>query len=177
MLIDIEAYWNESFQRTLACTGFRGDSVKACTCSPKQIERYWSKLSGPLLDRVDIHLEVRRLGETELMQYEPGESSAAMRQRVINARNIQLQRFADTGLTANAQMHPRQLRKFCQLEGPGQLLLQQAIHQLHLSARAYDRILKVARTIADLAAIPQIQASHIAEAIQFRTLDRPQIAA
>lgn len=157
--------------------GFRGDVIKACSCSPKQIERYWSKLSGPLLDRVDIHLEVRRLGETELMQYEPGESSALMRQRVIKARNIQLKRFADTGLTANAQMHPRQLRKFCQLETQGQLLLQQAIHQLHLSARAYDRILKVARTIADLAGVEQIQAKHIAEAIQFRTLDRQTIAA
>lgn len=152
--------------------GYRGDLVKPCVCTPGQVARYWNKLSGPLLDRVDIHLEVPRLSEAELLQNRPAESSQAIRERVSQAREIQLKRFKDNGLTVNAQMHPGQLRSFCVLDGLAHGLLQEAIRRLTLSARAYDRILKVARTIADLEQSQNIQVSHLAEAIQFRTLER-----
>jgi magnesium chelatase family protein len=152
--------------------GYRGDRLKACVCTPHQIARYWGKLSGPLLDRIDIHLEVPRLEDNVLLDPGPSEASTQIRARVEQARTLQVQRFADQGILCNAHMQPRHLRRFCALDTRSQQLLQQALQRLHLSARAYDRILKVARTIADLEASPLIQAHHVAEAIQLRILDR-----
>lgn len=152
--------------------GYRGDRLKSCVCTPHQIARYWGKLSGPLLDRVDIHLEVPRLEEQMLLAPAPSESSEQIRQRVECARALQRERFAGQGILCNAHMQPRHLRTFCSLDTRSQQLLQQALQRLHLSARAYDRILKVARTIADLDASEGIQVQHIAEAIQLRVLDR-----
>lgn len=152
--------------------GYRGDRLKPCVCTPHQIARYWGKLSGPLLDRVDIHLEVPRLEEQMMIAPTPSESSAQIRERVERARTLQRERFAGQDILCNAHMQPRHLRTFCSLDARSQQLLQQALQRLHLSARAYDRILKVARTIADLDAAEGIQAQHVAEAIQLRVLDR-----
>lgn len=157
--------------------GYRGDLAKACVCTVKQIDRYWNKLSGPLLDRVDIHLDIPRLQESELMQRQDSESSQAIRERVVQAHHIQLKRFEGSGIHSNSQMSPKHLKAYCQLDEIGQGLLQQAIRRLSLSARAYDRILKVSRTIADLDGETQIHAQHLAEAIQFRTLDRQHMMA
>ncbi len=152
--------------------GFFGDARRACVCSSTQIRRYLARISGPLLDRIDIHIEVPRLSPQELMSRAIGESSATVRRRVETARQIQVERLNDDGLTCNAQIKAKQLRVHCVLDEGAQDLLKAAIHQFSLSARAYDRILKVARTIADLDAAAQIQLHHIAEAINYRTLDR-----
>lgn len=153
--------------------GYKGDSIKPCTCSSNQAERYWSRLSGPLLDRIDLQIEVPRLSQTELMSTVPSESSSQMRERVLKAREIQAQRFKKLkGIHSNARMHARQIREYCKLDATGQELLRQAIARLGLSARSYDRILKVSRTIADLEGSEMIQPQHLAEAIQYRTLDR-----
>lgn len=153
--------------------GYKGDSIKPCTCSPNQAERYWSRLSGPLLDRIDLQIEVPRLSQSELMTTTPSESSFQMRERVLKAREIQSQRFKKLkGMHSNARMHARQIREYCKLDVTGQELLRQAIARLGLSARSYDRILKVSRTIADLEGSEMIQPHHLAEAIQYRNLDR-----
>lgn len=157
--------------------GYRGDTVKACSCSAQRVQRYFGKLSGPLLDRIDIHLDVPRLSETELLDTQVAESSENVRLRVLGARQIQLQRFGNEGLTLNAQMTPAQLRRYCRLDGDSRLLMQQAMRSFHLSARAHDRLLKVARTLADLAGTQEILPEHLAEAMQFRSLDRPQLMA
>lgn len=151
--------------------GYFGDARRSCVCSQPQIRRYLSRLSGPLLDRIDLHVEVPRLNATELMGRAPGESSATVRRRVVAARERQVQRFSDEGISCNAQMRAKQLREL-PLEEAARDLLKNAIHQFSLSARAYDRILKVAQTIADLDAGDAIQLHHIAEAINYRTLDR-----
>ncbi|MDE2810284.1 MAG: YifB family Mg chelatase-like AAA ATPase [Gemmatimonadota bacterium] len=150
--------------------GYLSDARRTCTCSPAAIRRYRARVSGPLLDRIDIHIEVPALAYDDLANKQSGEDSAQIRQRVNAARQRQLDRFAGE-LFCNAQMSTRHIRRHCSLDDAGQALLEKAMARLGLSARAYDRILKVARTIADLADAP-IQSQHLAEAIQYRALDR-----
>jgi magnesium chelatase family protein len=152
--------------------GYLGDSKHECRCTPTQIQRYRSRISGPLLDRIDLHIEAPALSLTELRSEKPGEASLPLRQRIQAARSRQQARFAGTRITANARMTHGQIRKHCVIDPTLGDLLQQAMEQLHLSARAYDRILKVARTIADLAGTDAIAAPHLLEAIQYRSLDR-----
>jgi magnesium chelatase family protein len=152
--------------------GYLGDPKHECRCSPTQIQRYRSRISGPLLDRVDIHIEAPALSLSELRSEKAGESSAAIRRRVDAARARQHARFSGTKTGANARMSHAQIRNHCALDSALGDLLQRAMEELKLSARAYDRILKVARTIADLAAAEQIGSSHLLEAIQYRSLDR-----
>ena len=152
--------------------GYYGDQTRECKCSPPQIQRYISKISGPLLDRIDIHIDVPAVKVRELSAQESGENSAEIRERVIHARKRQQQRFAGEPVYCNAQMSPRLIRKHCQLDAASQQLLERAIMKWGLSARADDRILKVSRTIADLEGIEQIAEQHISEAVNYRTLDR-----
>lgn len=138
------------------------------------IQRYVSKISGPLLDRIDIHIDVPAVNYKEMRSTKEAESSAGILERVVRARNIQLTRFS-TGrqkLYCNAHMSSQQIRKFCDLSADCERLLERAMTQQGLSARAHDRILKVARTVADLNGVPELEPKHIAEAIQYRTLDR-----
>jgi magnesium chelatase family protein len=148
------------------------DQTKNCTCPPHKVQRYWSKLSGPLLDRIDLHVEVPRLKKEELSSHTPGEASEAVRKRVSAARDIQARRFSATHVRCNARMLPKHVKEFCKLANEAESLLKSAIIQLKMSGRAYDRILKVSRTIADLDSSETIKANHIAEAIQYRSLDR-----
>ena len=159
---------------TNPCTcGYFGDPVIACSCTPTQRDRYWSKLSGPLLDRIDLHVRVNRLKPEEMMGQQLGESSAVVRDRVLQARQRQQQRFqAESALACNAQMQSRHLRQWCMLDETCRRVLEGAIRKLSLSARGTDRLLKVSRTIADLAGAEAIEPPHIAEAIQYRSLDR-----
>ncbi len=153
--------------------GFFGDPTRECRCTPPQIARYVSKISGPLLDRIDIHIEVPAVKYKELRSDSAVEDSASVRERVVCARKRQLERFAaEKGLYSNAQMPPRLIRKHCAISADGEKLLESAISRLGLSARAHDRILKVARTIADLDAAANLEPKHLGEAIQYRTLDR-----
>ncbi|HLI79704.1 MAG TPA: YifB family Mg chelatase-like AAA ATPase [Candidatus Binataceae bacterium] len=152
--------------------GFFGDATHECSCSPLVIQRYRSRISGPLLDRIDIHIEVPAVKYKELTEKSMGEPSEKIRERVDRAREIQLKRFAGMNFFCNAQMGSREMRAHCQIEAAGERLLELAINRLGLSARAYTRILKVARTIADLDASERIEAQHISEAIQYRSLDR-----
>ncbi len=153
--------------------GFFGDAARECHCSPTQIQRYVSKISGPLLDRIDIHIEVPAVRYKELRGEPVIEGSADVRERVMRARRIQLERFAaEKKVYANAQMPPKLIRKFCSISPEGEKLLENAIQRLGLSARAHDRILKVGRTIADPDGAPGIEPKHLSEAIQYRTLDR-----
>jgi magnesium chelatase family protein len=152
--------------------GFFTDPQHECTCSPLVIQRYRSRISGPLLDRIDIHIEVPAVKYKELTDKNAGEPSAAIRERVNAARKIQLERFAGASFYSNAQMDARELRAHCQVDNAAERLLELAINRLGLSARAYTRILKVARTIADLDGGEPIQAHHVSEAIQYRSLDR-----
>ena len=145
----------------------------ACTCKPFEVQNYLSKISGPLMDRIDLHVEVTPVSHEELASDKPSERSAEIRKRVVAAREIQKQRFeGHPGLFANAQMSSRMVREYCRIDEAGQLILKQAMDRLGLSARAYDRILKVARTIADLDGSPNIEIGHLSEAINFRNLDR-----
>jgi magnesium chelatase family protein len=152
--------------------GYLGDPKHECRCSPVQIQRYRARISGPLLDRIDIHIEAPALSISELRSEQPGESSQAVRERVRTARERQLARFQSTRATANARMNHAQIRRHCVIDSTLGDLMQQAMEQLSLSARAYDRILKVARTIADLAGAEKIESPHLLEAIQYRSLDR-----
>jgi magnesium chelatase family protein len=149
-------------------------SARECKCSGPLIQRYISKISGPLLDRIDIHIDVPAVKFDELRGrgVPQGESSAAIRERVIRARGVQLQRFSGDGIFSNSAMSPSQIRKFCALDAQSEALLEKAMIRQGLSARAHDRILKVARTVADLDAAEAIQANHISEAINYRSLDR-----
>ncbi len=152
--------------------GYLGDPRHECRCTPTQIQRYRARISGPLLDRIDLHVEAPALALAELRSAQPGEASAPMRERVSIARRRQHARFAGTRVTSNARMTHAQIRRHCAVAPALGDLLQQAMEQLSLSARAYDRILKVARTIADLAGADEIAAPHLLEAIQYRSLDR-----
>jgi magnesium chelatase family protein len=152
--------------------GYNGDTIRQCTCSATQIARYIGRISGPLLDRIDIHVEVPRLKNEELLGPSNGESSKAVRERVQQARAIQSRRFEGSGIYINAAMESRQVRAYCRVDPDAEVLFKAAIQRLGLSARAYDRVLKLARTIADLAASDTIGVSHVAEAIQYRSLDR-----
>jgi magnesium chelatase family protein len=154
--------------------GFFNDRTRECKCTPPMIQRYISKISGPLLDRIDIHVDVPAVNYKELRSNAQAEPSAAIRERVLRARERQLRRFRAAGekCFANAQMGSRQIRTFCELSADCERLLERAMTQQGLSARAHDRILKVARTVADIEGTEPIEAKHIAEAIQYRTLDR-----
>jgi len=148
--------------------GYFGDPVKECTCSPGTISRYQKRISGPLLDRIDMFVQVPRIEYDKLADDRRGESSETIRTRVEEAREIQRARFAGTRIACNAEMSPSQVKLFCQVEPEAQHLLKAAMQQMALSARAFHRVLKLARTIADLAKEPTIQASHLAEALQYR---------
>jgi magnesium chelatase family protein len=152
--------------------GYLGDAKHECRCSPTQVQRYRSRISGPLLDRIDIHVDAPALSLAELRSEKTGEASSVIRARVDAARSRQHARFAGSRTSANARMSQAQIRKHCAIDAALGDLLQHAMEQLNLSARAYDRILKVARTIADLAAADRIEPPHLLEAIQYRSLDR-----
>jgi magnesium chelatase family protein len=152
--------------------GYHGDAKRSCRCSGVQVERYREKISGPLLDRIDLHVEAPAVPYTELRQGEPGEPSSSIRERVVAAREAQRDRFGPGKIRVNARMSSAQVRKFCALDSDAEAMLRMAMESLHLSARAHDRILKVSRTIADLAGSSGVAAEHISEAIQYRTLDR-----
>jgi magnesium chelatase family protein len=155
--------------------GWLGDAQHRCECTAQQIQRYRGRVSGPLLDRIDLHVEVRPVPYRSLAEAAPGEPSAAIRERVRAARDRQLARFAGRQLFANAQMDAADVRRLAPIDGSAAELLERAMHGLGLSARAYSRILKVARTIADLAGAERIAAAHVAEAVQYRTLDRAAV--
>ncbi len=153
--------------------GNHGNPNHECTCSPMMIQKYMAKVSGPLLDRIDIHIEVPAVKVAELSQKRPGEASSEIRKRVMTAREMQLQRFSGhPNLFSNASMQSRELREFCVIGRDGEELLKMAMTKLGLSGRAYDRIIKVSRTIADLSGSPDIRTEHLSEAIQYRSLDR-----
>ena len=153
--------------------GYYGDSKRECRCSPRQIENYRQRISGPLLDRIDLHCEVPLVDFRELSSsHGSGEKSEAIRQRVVAARGIQHERFAKSSNTTNAAMSSRQVRQHCQLDVEASGYLEHAMEEMNFSARAHDRILKVARTLADLAGAPDIRPNDILEAIQYRSLDR-----
>lgn len=153
--------------------GFYNHPTRNCTCPPGSVQKYLGKVSGPLLDRIDLHVEVTPVSLTELSTYKEGETSAVIRERVIRARQLQTERYKDhPGIYTNAQMSSKMLREVCIINTVGQNLLKAAMHKLSLSARAYDRILKVSRTIADLAGSEDIKPEYLAEAIQYRSLDR-----
>jgi magnesium chelatase family protein len=152
--------------------GYFTDPNKPCKCSPTQIDKYLSRISGPLIDRIDIHIEVPPVPFRELRSQRDGSDSATLRQRVLETRERQRERFGQSSVTLNARMSSRELRKHCQLDTASEHLLKQALTELGLSARAHDKILRVARTIADLAGVPNIQAEHVSEAIMYRRLDR-----
>jgi len=153
--------------------GYQTDPKRECRCSPLQIARYRSRISGPLLDRIDLHIEVPAISYEQLASLEKGEPSAAIRERVVRAREIQQKRYEKLpDIHCNANMSSKVLHKTCLLDSDSEQLLRAAMSDMDFSARAYDRILKVARTIADLSAAESIQTEHISEAIQYRSLDR-----
>ena len=152
--------------------GYFGHPTRLCTCSPMKVGRYLSRVSGPLLDRLDLHIEALPVEFQHISSSEPAESSAAMKARVNAARKIQEERFRGTGITQNAHIPSARLHKDCPVTDSGNKLLENAFNRMGLSARAYDRILKVARTIADLDQSDVIDSRHVAEAVQYRSLDR-----
>lgn len=152
--------------------GYQGDPAHECRCAPSQIDRYRSRISGPLLDRIDIHVEVPAVPYKDLTGGKPGEYSAAIRKRVSEAREIQTRRFSRAKIHCNAQMGSRHIRRHCAIDEDSAALLETAVSRLGLSARAHNRILKISRTIADLAGSEVIQIDHLSEAIQYRSLDR-----
>ena len=152
--------------------GYFGSKEKECTCSPNSIEKYMGKISGPLLDRIDIQIEVSPVKYQKLEEEIPSENSETIKQRVNKARKIQQQRYKEIGIYANSQLTPKLVNKYCKLDKESKEILKNAFERLGLSARAHGRILKVARTIADLDGKENIDSSHIAEAIQYRSLDK-----
>ncbi|MBI4374289.1 MAG: YifB family Mg chelatase-like AAA ATPase, partial [Deltaproteobacteria bacterium] len=152
--------------------GYLGSRRKPCSCSPEQVDRYRARISGPLLDRIDLQIEVPAVEYKEMAGSALSESSSVIRKRVIEVRCVQKGRFKGLNIYCNAQMRGRTLQKYCAADPEGERILEKAVETLGLSARAYDRILKVARTIADLAGSERILAAHLAEAVQYRILDR-----
>lgn len=153
--------------------GYYNHPTKACVCSPGQVQKYLNRISGPLLDRIDLQVEVIPVPFDKISDARPGEASAAIRERVVRARSVQEKRYAELpGIYCNAQMSSKLLSLYARPDDRGLALLKTAMHRLNLSARAYDRILKVARTIADLEGSETIQPAHLAEAIGYRNLDR-----
>jgi len=153
--------------------GFYGDSKRQCRCSVRQIETYRQRISGPLLDRIDLHVEVPLVDFRELSSNtHAGEKSATIRERVVQARQIQSERFRKSANATNSAMGSRQMKQHCQLDAEATAYLEHAMEDMNFSARAHDRILKVARTLADLAGAPNIRATDVLEAIQYRSLDR-----
>jgi magnesium chelatase family protein len=148
--------------------GYAGDPLRECTCSPAAITRYQKRISGPLLDRIDIHIEVPRVAYDKLSDTRLGERSAAVQARVEAARASHRTRLAESGLASNAELRPAQVRAHCELDQVGRGILRSAMHQYQLSARAYHRVLKLARTIADLGECEGIEPGHLAEALQYR---------
>ena len=149
-------------------SGYYGDPRHECTCSRRMVDNYQKRISGPMMDRIDIHIDVPAVEYEKLSGKTLGESSASIRARVEAARERQGKRFEDTGLYCNADMGPAEVRKFCALDEAGRGLIKTAMRQLGLSARAYHRVLKLARTIADLAGNESIETPHLAEALQYR---------
>lgn len=152
--------------------GYLGDPKRQCHCNPLQIERYLGRISGPLLDRLDIHIEVPPVPFRELSDTKTGTTSSSMREQVIAARDIQRKRFGAAGLKTNGKMTPSQIRTHCVLDSEAETLLKAAMESMGLSARAHDKILRLSRTIADLAASDRIDVTHLSEAINYRTLDK-----
>lgn len=152
--------------------GYYGSQEKKCCCKPEQIKKYINRISGPLLDRIDIHIEVNPIKYHQLEQNETVETSEEIRKRVNQARRIQLERYEEYHIFSNSELSPQLIEKFCKLNDNSKKLLENAFYQLGLSARAHNRILKVARTIADIEGCEEIQEKHLAEAIQYRSLDR-----
>ena len=152
--------------------GYYGSQEKECCCKPEQIKKYINRISGPLLDRIDIHVEVNQIKYSQFEQNGIAETSQEIRNRVNQARKIQIERYQDYPIFSNSQLSPKLIEKFCSLNSQSKQLLETAFNRLGLSARAYNRILKVARTIADLEACENIHEKHLAEAIQYRSLDR-----
>ncbi|MCL4267863.1 MAG: ATP-binding protein [Anaerolineae bacterium] len=148
--------------------GYYGDATHACTCSNAMVTRYQKRISGPLMDRIDLHVDVPRVPFEKLTALTRGEPSAVIRERVENARHIQAERLQANGLHCNAEMGPGEVREICQLDETGKRLMKSAMSQMSLSARAYHRVLKVARTIADLGGASTIEPAHLAEALQYR---------
>ena len=151
--------------------GYLGDTQRTCRCSPQQIHRYRSRISGPLMDRIDIHIEVPSLRYAQFSDTTPQESSGTVKERVEQARRIQKRRFGDD-LQSNAVMGNRQIRRFCALDNDSRSLIEMAMERLGFSGRAVTKVLKIARTIADLEGIESLQSHHVSEAIQYRSLDR-----
>ncbi|MGZ8551358.1 MAG: magnesium chelatase subunit ChlI family protein, partial [Chitinophagaceae bacterium] len=153
--------------------GYFNHPVKTCSCAPGIVQKYLNKISGPLLDRIDLHVEVTPVAFSELSNTRPQENSASIRDRVIKARDLQAERYkSNPGVYCNAQISSKMLKEICVISQVGANLLKAAMEKLNLSARAYDRILKVSRTIADLSQSVEIKPEHLAEAIQYRSLDR-----
>ena len=154
--------------------GFWNDPTRECHCSPIQIQRYVGRISGPLLDRIDIHIDVPAVRFRDLVGDAPfeAEDSTTIRDRVIRARARQIERFRSEGIFSNAAMSPRLIRRYCRIDADSEAMLERAMNRLGLSARAYDRILKVSRTIADLDDSEDIQSAHVSEAVHYRSLDR-----
>jgi len=151
--------------------GHRGDERKRCTCDDLAVRRYMARLSGPLLDRIDMHVQVRGVAFERLQERKVGETSEALRERVLNARNIQLARFRGETISQNAAMSAGQVTRHCQLDSGSRLMLQQAFDKRGMSARSYERVLKVARTIADLQGVETLLEEHLAQALRYRELD------
>ncbi|KAB2879097.1 ATP-binding protein [bacterium] len=174
----LSQFWSDGRKATQECPcGYHGDPNNACSCAAPVIQRYMAKVSGPLLDRIDIHIECPAIKYNELAGEASGEKSSVIRDRVMKARKIQIERFKRISrhgrrIFSNADMESQEIRQFCKIDERSAELMKMAITKLGLSARAYDRILKVARTIADCSSSESIRPEHISEAIQYRSLDR-----
>ena len=152
--------------------GYRGDTRHECHCTERQIQNYRRRISGPLMDRIDIQVDVPHVAYRDLASRRSGEPSAELRKSVVQARQQQIERYAGEGFYTNSRMENRHVEEFCRVESDGQTLLRQAVDALGLSARAYNKVLKIARTIADLAGSESIRSEHVSEAINYRSLDR-----